>query len=281
MAVDIEEGFFRSVDSLKLFYHARYQPNAKATLIAVHGLGEHMGRYMELFRELSLPNLNVAGFDLRGSGRSEGAPSDAGSFEEYLNDLSIFISFLAKKFQTPPDHQWILFGHSLGGLIALQWGRLNGERLAALILSAPFLGFRFSAGVKLLNRAVQVFAPNFLYQNPVYPRHLSHDSDEVALYRKDPYIRRMISARLIQIILKETESLQRMPEISLKTPILGLLAGEERVVDGKAGKLILERVSAPQKEIKVYPGFYHEVFHEIKRAEVFRDLTSYLQSRIR
>lgn len=278
VAHDLEEGFFNSSDSLKLFYHLRRNSQAKATLVAVHGLGEHMGRYMELFSEIAHPDLQFAGFDLRGSGRSEGAPADVASFDDYLNDLSAFLLFLSQQCRTLSGHSWILFGHSLGGLIALQWAQKYGDQLSALILSAPFLGFRAACGVKFLNRVVRVFFPHFVYQNPVYPTHLSHDAEEVAKYRKDPYIRRMISARLIDIILKETEGVQCMAAISLKMPVLGLLAGDERVVDGEAGRRVLNRILAPSKEIKTYSNFYHETFHEVNRQEVFRDLRSYLQT---
>ena len=61
----------RTRDGLQL--HLRHWPaRAARSVLIVHGLGEHIGRYEHVAAQLHADGWQVFGYDQRGHGRSEG-----------------------------------------------------------------------------------------------------------------------------------------------------------------------------------------------------------------
>src|SRR5918992_3514740 len=60
---------------------------ARGSVLLVHGLGEHCGRYDHVAARLAAIGLTVHGHDLRGHGRSEGARGSIPDEETLLDDL--------------------------------------------------------------------------------------------------------------------------------------------------------------------------------------------------
>lgn len=272
----IEEGFFPAEDGVRLFY--RFRPAAKRqnALIMLHGHGEHSGRYVKFFSQLEDLKIPMGIFDLRGSGRSEGQKASVERFEDYLADVSSFVQFLTARSQI--ETPVCIFGHSLGGLIALSWARENAKLVFKMILSSPLLGLPregiIGALVSRLNRVI----PNFIVNNPVNPPFLTHDQQEVERYRKDPYIQRKITIRLVNEMLRYAASF-RGEKISLSWPVYILMSGKDFVVDPRRTQDFFDRLVAPDKKLKVFPEFYHEIFNETDQRVVFDALRNLLSGR--
>ncbi|HEX3139483.1 MAG TPA: alpha/beta fold hydrolase, partial [Rhizobacter sp.] len=60
-----------TADGLTLHLQDWPVADARGTVLIVHGLGEHIGRYAHVAAHLNGWGWNVAGYDLRGHGRSE------------------------------------------------------------------------------------------------------------------------------------------------------------------------------------------------------------------
>ncbi len=266
---------FKSWDGTRIIYRYFSSPGARHTVIMVHGYGEHSGRYEKFPESMKGLSAQFAIMDLRGMGQSQGARGTVDSFEDYLRDLSAFVEHLRVKYALPG--QFILLGHSLGGLIALLWAMGNPQKVRMLILSAPFLGLSSSWLLGPLNRLVLLFSPRFTYLNPVRSRSLSHDPLEVAAHRKDPLILRHISARLVGELLARMTLLRKQPILSVSFPVHMFVAGEERVVDPEASRLFFERLVAPYKERAILEGFFHEIFHEKEQKRAFKVLKTTIE----
>ena len=266
---------FKGRDGTKLFYRFYPVPGARHTVIMLHGFGEHSGRYEKFPGKMGRLSAQFAVMDFRGMGRSEGARGDIGALEDCLGDVTALVEHLRKRHSIPK--KFILFGHSLGGLVATHWAMKNPDPVKLLILSAPFLGLRFSRILRPLNRLLRVFAPGFIYRNPVRSRALSHDPDEIGVYRKDPLILRHISARWVGEIIRGTEILRRQPILSLPFPVHMLVPGEERIVDPKASRRFFERLVTPRKERTCFDGFYHELFNEREQQKAFNVLKTIIE----
>ncbi|MDD5225551.1 MAG: lysophospholipase [Candidatus Omnitrophica bacterium] len=269
------QDYFKSRDGVKIFYRFYALPGARHTVIMLHGYGEHSGRYEKFPTKMGRLSAQFAVMDFRGMGRSGGARGDIGTFDDYLGDVTAFIDHLRKRHSIPS--KFILFGHSLGGLVATCWAMKNPEPVKLLILSAPFLGLRFSGVIRPLNRLMQIFAPGFIYKNPVRSRSLSHDPVEVAIYRKDPLILRHISARLIGEITRLIEALRKQPILSVPFPVYLLAVGEEQIVDPAMVRKFFERLVAPRKERTIFEGFFHELFNEREQQRAFNVLKTIIE----
>lgn len=270
-----EEGMFYGPGQIRLFYRFYPNPQARDTLVILHGHGEHSGRYEKFAGILKGENISLAAMDLRGSGRSEGAEVYAESFREYLEDFSTFIQFL--KLRHGIQNKIILFGHSLGGLIAVHWALEHPGEIKAMILSSPCLALRLPGFLIRLNDFMNRYFPKFCYRNPVYPPHLTHNPQEVSQYKNDPLIKRKITVRLIHEMLKFMAFLDQKERIAFPFPVYILAGGMEKVVDGGRTQAFFDKLEASDKEMLVFDGYYHEIFNELGQEKVFGALKNYLK----
>lgn len=272
----LQEGTFPTHDRMNLHYAYFSNTEAQDTLILLHGHGEHCGRYAKFAKHLADKKLHIATYDARGHGRSEGPHVYADSYEDYVRDVTSFVEFLEKQWGL--QKKFFLLGHSNGGLVAAHWALRNPERLRALFLSSPFLGLRLPGFLVAFNSFLSRYAPRFNYKNPVYPPYLTHNLEELAAYKKDPLIRRRISARLLHEMMTYQRRLEKVPVLEFPFPVYILMAGLERVVDPEKTRQFYEKLEVTAKELKLFPGFYHEIFNELGQEQVFEALRGFIDA---
>ena len=260
-------GHFQGAGGPRLFYRYFECPDAPDTLVILHGHGEHSGRYEKFAEKLKEDRLSIAVYDGRGYGLSEGRDVYVDSFEEFLFDLTEFLNVLKQKHGQ--KGKIFLLGHSLGGLVAVHWALRFPESLKALFLSSPFLGMRLPRPLIWMNTFLNRLKPDFIYQNPIYPPHLTHNPEEVRNYQADRLIKRKISVRLIHEVLKYQAKLQGMEQVGFPFPVYMMLAGLEKIVDRSCSRAFFQKLQAPRKKVKVFDGFYHEIFNELQQEKVF------------
>ncbi len=147
-----EEAWFDTSDKKRLNGWFIPGEDAKFTLIFCHGNAGNIGHRLEkilMFRDLGL---NVFIFDYRGYGKSEGAPSEAGLYE----DVKAAYDHLTKGRKIPKDNI-ILYGESIGGAVAIDLARKADAR--ALITEETF------TSVKDMARLAYPFVPRFVFSS--------------------------------------------------------------------------------------------------------------------
>jgi alpha-beta hydrolase superfamily lysophospholipase len=65
----------------------------------------------------------------------------------------------------------------------------------------------------------------------------------------------------------------------IATPVLVMHGSEDRLASVDATRRIFERIGSTDKELVIYPGFYHELFNEPEKQEVFEGVTEWLDKR--
>ncbi len=85
-------------DGLELFGQS-WQPelSPKAVVCLVHGLGEHIGRYVHVVDRLTKAGYIILAFDLRGHGKSPGPRGHSPSYEAFMWDISTLLEISNKK----------------------------------------------------------------------------------------------------------------------------------------------------------------------------------------
>ena len=245
----------------------------RGTVLMVHGLGEHMGRYAHVAQALNRWGFAVRGYDHYGHGRSGGPRGGLNHDQRLLADLADMID--AARMRMLPREPLLLLGHSLGGLVAARFVSLNLRRVEGLVLSSPALDAGFSSVQKLLLSVLPRLAPHLRVGNGLDVQALSHDPAAVAAYQADPLCHDRISARLARFTA-EAGPATLATASQWTVPTLLLWAGADRLVR-PAGSAAFAAAAPPGVvESECFDALYHELFNEADAAPVFARLGQWL-----
>jgi alpha-beta hydrolase superfamily lysophospholipase len=275
-----EEGFLNSADHLRLFWQ-RYTPaKPKATVLVLHGAGDHCGRYPALTSALVRAGFQVALLDLRGHGQSDGRRWYIDAFGDYLHDVDAFVAKLSQ--DGIAGERLFVVGHSQGGLIATLWTMRHGSLVSGLVLSAPW--FRLAkpppAAKVFAGRLVGRVVPWLPIDSGLDSAQLTSDPELQRWTDRDPLYGRKATPRWFDEAGRaQLEALRRAAEVDV--PLLVLGPGADPVADLAAAKVFFEAVAARDKKMVVYDGFRHELFNEKRREEPIAEAVAWLTARAR
>lgn len=243
----------------------------RGSIVLMHGLGEHSGRYRHLAHFFNELGLSVRCYDHRGHGRSQGARGDVINGDPMLQDGQIILDDFATRQKRPP----FLFGHSMGGLFAARFALARMAPLRGLILSSPALAVPLSPLQRTLLDVMHKLAPRLGVPNGLAPQFLSHDAAVVAAYKADPLVHGRISARLLRSMLASIDYCHANAS-TLAIPALLQVAGDDHLVDADGARRFFAQLPPGRAELKIYDGYYHEIFNETGAERPLADLRTWL-----
>ena len=159
--IEHQEGTFEGHDGLDLFEQSWIAEDQllRGVVIIVHGLGEHSGEYEHVVERLVPAGFAISGFDLRGHGRSPGKRAFIHSWDDYRQDLRAFLNLINAE---RPDLPRFLLGHSLGGIIVLDYALRSPDDLQGVVAIAPAIGnLGISPAKRALARVISRVRPSF------------------------------------------------------------------------------------------------------------------------
>jgi len=250
----------------------------RATVLLVHGLGEHSGRYQHVAAALVERGIAVWAPDHPGHGESPGRRCHIDRFDEFFTGLDELCDEIEA---THPGVPAFIVGHSLGGLITGIYLLSKQSRFAG----AAFSGAAFEvpeppgAVAVFINRLVAAIIPT-LGVLQLDPGEVSRDAEVVRRYREDPLVHDgKISARLVVELFGAMETLrERSRELCL--PVLVMHGEADVMTPAKGSQRFFEAVGSEEKTLRLYPGLYHEIFNEPEQAQVIGELGDWLDARI-
>jgi alpha-beta hydrolase superfamily lysophospholipase len=254
----------------------------RGSIVLVHGLGEHSGRYGHVAGRLTALGLEVRGYDLRGHGRSEGARGSIPRDDALLEDLRFVFDDADRRGRAAGDDAApLLLGHSLGGTIAAA-ATLGGHVAPrALVLSSPALALHVSRPRAALLALARRLIPDRQFPNELPVEKLSHDPGEVAAYRADELVHDRITPRMFGF-LADAGAAARRDAARLTAPTLLLAAGDDGIVAARGARELAAGLDPAIGTAHFYDGLYHEIFNEREpdRARVLGDLSGWIERRL-
>jgi len=248
----------------------------RGVVVLVHGLGEHAGRYDHVARRLNEWGFAVRGYDQYGHGESAGVRGSLTSDNRPLDDLADMLDSTRLRMQ--PTTPLILFGHSLGGLVAARLVSLGLRPVQGLVLSSPALELGLNTIQKLLLAVLPLIAPDLRVGNGLDSRLISHDPVQVQAYRNDPLIHDRISGRLAGFMI-EAGTATRAYAPHWTVPTLLLYGGADRLVNPAGSRAFAAAAPAQVVSALCFEDLYHEIFNEIDPEPVFARLRAWLDAR--
>ncbi len=239
-------------------------------MLIIHGVGEHSGRWGHVGDFFADRGYDVTAFDLRGHGASGGDRVDLESFDQYLDDVERVFG------EIPDDLPRIIYGHSMGGLIATAYGMSSRMQPDRYVLSAPALAADVPAALRLAAKVLSRITPGLRLKNSIKGEQLSRDPSVGEKYFADPLVETKATARFGAILFGEMDSLGDGYQ-GLSRPTL--------VIHGAEDSLVPPRASAPlaaldNVERKLFAGLRHETHNEPEQAEVLGFVASWLDDQM-
>ena len=254
------DGAFTGVGGVRIAWR-RLVPDRPphGVVVVSHGYAEHGGRYLPFARHLAARGIAAVGIDHRGHGASGGPRGHCRDFEEFVADLRMLVDRVERWWPGTPR---VLFGLSMGGLIAFLYLLRHGASVRAGALSGPAFavspqGPRWQmALVQALGRVL----PRVSFTTALDAAALSRDPAVGAAYVADPLVHRRATAGFVRAFTR-AQGRALAEASSLTTPLLVLQGDADRVVVPDGARAVASRLRC-EHELVMLPGFYHELLNE-------------------
>ena len=260
------------------FYMQGWEPQgkSKAVVCLIHGLGEHTGRYAHVGKAFNDAGYALFGFDLRGHGKTGGPRGHFPSLDVVMQDIRQFVEFQK---QNNPGLPIFLYGHSLGGLLALTYAIQYGEGLNGVISTSAGLrsALQEQKAKMVMVNILGALMPSMTIKSDLEVAALSHDQDVVQAYINDPLVHSKISlgfgkAGLAAINLCFAHAKE------FKPPLLIMYGTADRITYPSGSEDFAKLASETNKDVTLKPwdGMYHEIHNEPEQAEVFKVMIEWM-----
>ena len=276
----------------------------------IHGMAEHSGRYADFAGFLNTKGISVYASDLRGhglTGEKNGnlCDLDHDGFNWIVEDQARLMKLLREKHTGVP---LFILGHSFGSFIAQEFLKRYGNGINGAILSGS--GFMKGVDIKL-GLAVATVSMLFGSHRPnrllnflsfgTYNKRISspksafswltRDENHVSAYEEDKYCGNVMSTGFYRCFFKGLNGLYlgkpgTPGKINIPSDLpVAIFAGTDDPV-GKYGtgpeKLYgwYRSLGLTDLWIKLYKGGRHEILNEINKAEVYEDISAWIEKHL-
>ncbi|MBN2204017.1 MAG: lysophospholipase [Thermoleophilia bacterium] len=269
------EGRFAGAGGLELYFQSWAPPQPpRAAVAVVHGVGEHGGRYTNLVGPLVDDGYAVYAYDQRGHGRSPGLRVHIDRWAEYRDDLGAFLRMVAAETARVP---LVVYGHSMGSLVVLDYLLQSSDGLAGAIISGVALE-PAGVGSPLLIAVARILSgvrPRRSLKLGIDAAALSRDPQTVAAYRADPLVTSRATMRW------GTESLAAVRRIEagmsrIAVPLLVLHGEADRLNLVSGARALAHALPVGSTTLKVYPDVCHEPHNDLGHEQVAADVVAWL-----
>jgi acylglycerol lipase len=254
----------------------------RGLVFLVHGLHEHLGRYLEVAEVLNSANFEVHGVDHEGHGRSDGERGYVQLFSHFVDDTLAFIDDVVARRDPKRALPVFLVGHSMGGAIALLAAARRPDYWAGVVLSGPAIVLDPDVATPLLV-ALSGILSNALPKVPLIKldlEKLSRDPRVVEDARNDAlYNSAGIRIRLGHEMLGAIERIQRSYE-RFTFPLLVMHGADDQLALKEGSIALVEHAASTDKQLHVLDNLYHEIFHEPEKNHVFELLIHWLEEHV-
>ena len=245
----------------------------EAVVMIAHGMGGHGGQFENAAIAFLEKNFVTYALDFRGHGRSDGVRGYIKRWSNYLDDLQS-LSRLVR--QEHPDLPVFLWGHSLGGLISLDYALQFPADLAGLLLTAPAVGKTAISALKLLIGQVMSWVwPTFSLDAGFDSRACCRDREIAARYVADPIRHHRGTARLSTEFKVAQERILSQVD-ALQVPLLLMHGNADRITSPDSSVALFEQMSDGDRKLIRYPHAYHELHLDLNRDQVLGDMLDWM-----
>lgn len=252
-------------------------PAPGGVFLLVHGLGAHNERWEAMAGFFLKKDITSYAVELGDIDRPDSASYRPDHFQGYYNRILGVYDIAVKE---NPGKKIFLVGESMGALISFLLAAAKPGLFSGLVCISPAFVNRYKPNIF---DSIRMAAP--LLYNPKKQFKLPFDS---SLCTRDIYYRnkldedaheyRQASSKLIFEILSAQARARHVKKMT--TPVLFLLAGEDRIVDPEPARAVFKGLVSGDKELIEFPGMYHSLTIDLGKESVFSRIWRWVEKRI-
>ncbi len=261
-----------------IIYKVWKSGDPRAVFLLVHGLGAHTGRWGFLADYFLKKDISCYGIELRGFGETKGLRGHVDSFKTYLSDIRALYDIIV---EGNKDKKVFVAGESVGAVIAFLAAAAAPGLFDGLVCISPAFANRLKASrlTYIKSLAPLIYNPLKQIRIPFDAKMCTRDADYQKVMDADPGEHRLATSKfLFNLIAAQIRS--NIVKGRIRTPVLFLLSGNDRLVDPEAGKRIFNGLKAGDKTIIEYPDMYHALSIDLGREKVFEDMLKWVEKRL-
>jgi alpha-beta hydrolase superfamily lysophospholipase len=269
---------WKSQDGLEMFSRSWEPETPKAVVCLVHGLGEHSGRYAHVGAAYTDAGFALVAFDLRGHGKSGGQRGHFPSFAAVMDDIHQHIRQGSEKF---PGLPVFLYGHSLGGLLVLNYATYHKHTLTGVIASgaglrSPVLEQKAKVA---LSKVLGGLLPTMTIPTGLEVDGISRNPEVVRTYKADALVHEIATLSTAREgMLAVERAFAHAAEFPV--PLLLMHGGADRLTYPRGSQEFVVLVPG-DCTLKLWDGLYHEIHNEPEQAEVFAFMIDWMNTLLR
>ena len=245
----------------------------KAGILIVHGLAEHSGRYEHVAEALTAREFAVHAYDQRGHGESGGSRIHVDGWDILLDDVEDRLSAMTFEVKAPS----VLYGHSIGGLVALDYCLTRSEVLPdLLVLSGPAIQATLAKWKQVLAPILAKVMPKAALPLDLEGHQLSRDPAVGEAYFADPMVETKATAKFgAEALSAQNRVGQLMDSLTVRTFVVA--GGNDEIIPPHSSHSLGE---VPGVDRKLYPKLRHEVHNEPEGLEVVSDIADWIDANL-
>ncbi len=265
------------------FYGREYRPHkeAKATVLYLHDLGDHVGRQNDFFHALEKSfkfPVQFLMFDYRGHGKSSGSRGHIDSIDQLCFDALNLLNFFKSELNSRPVY---ILSSGFGGLVALKifsnfFGKLD-VKIKGLILLNPSFKWR---------GALPQFRDLFFSKGPILSkvkvpfyldgRDVSSDPILAQEFDRDPLVNHRFSWNTFWEFKNNSREL-RTSAYYLDIPIFIGISRRNRLYDYKITELFSRAIN--DSTIHFYEVSDHDLLHSKVTPNLIEDVSNWFDKK--
>ncbi len=259
------------------YIHSYPQPEqgAEAVVCIVHGMGEHGGRYRHVADVLRGAGIATYAIDQQGHGHASGKRGHAASVLHLAEDAARMVEQASERH---PGLPLFLYGHSMGGNVALSCALRKRPAIAGLILSSPWLRLAFDPPpLKVaVGRAIGAVWPTLTMRTGLKNGALYRNEKLSGDDRRDQLLHTRISAALFFSLRDEGErSIRAAAELDV--PLLLFHGTADSVTSHAASSELAGRLGDGCTFLSV-DGGYHELHNDIGSEQLLARVIAWIET---
>ncbi|WP_063845928.1 alpha/beta hydrolase [Paenibacillus sp. FJAT-27812] len=250
----------------------------KAVVCLVHGMGEHGDRYKHVAAHFTEAGIALIALDQHGHGRSSGKRGHMHSIGAAASDAALMIEDAGKRHPGVPI---FLYGHSMGGNVALNCALRLHPPIHGLMLTSPWLrlAFRPHPAVEWFGRRLASIVPTMQQSTGLNPADLFRPGyDQAAPIVEDPLCHTKITLHTFTEVGAGGEW-ALANAANLQVPLLLMHGTSDRVTSFDASSLLAENVAA-LCHFRRWDGGLHELHNDIEGEKAILEMINWMEEQL-